>query len=149
MPEAIPIATTLTVDCMNAMFQGWLSRFGVPAFITSDCGAQAQFTSSLWAALCNLLNIHHAQTTAYHLQFNGLVECFHRRLKSVLRALCAADNWTDHLPWVLLGFCSAASEDDNTTSTQAVFGSSLILPGQFLYSPELPSNEILTQFLTH
>jgi hypothetical protein len=35
-----------------------------PFVITSDRGAQ--FTSSLWAALCYLLNIQHAQTTAYH-----------------------------------------------------------------------------------
>ncbi len=62
-----------------------------------DCGAQ--FTSSLWAALCNLLNVQQAQTTAYHLQYNGLVERFHRRL----RACCAVDYCTDHLPWVLLG----------------------------------------------
>ena len=47
--------------------------------ITSDRGAQ--FTSSLWAALCSLLNIQHKQTTAYHPQSNGVVERFHRRLK--------------------------------------------------------------------
>jgi hypothetical protein len=41
-----------------------VSRYGVPAVITSDRGAQ--FTSSLWAALCSLLNIQHNQTTAYH-----------------------------------------------------------------------------------
>jgi hypothetical protein len=56
-PEAILVAATTTVDFANALFQGWVSRFGVPAFITSDRGAQ--FTSSLWAALCSLLNIHH------------------------------------------------------------------------------------------
>ncbi len=76
-PEAIPIAATTTVDCANALFQGWVSRFGVPAVITSDRGAQ--FTSSLWAALCSLLNIQHNQTTAYHPQSNGMVERFHRR----------------------------------------------------------------------
>jgi hypothetical protein len=47
---------TATVDCANALFQGWVSIFGVPAVITSNRGAQ--FTSSLLAALCNLLNIH-------------------------------------------------------------------------------------------
>jgi hypothetical protein len=46
-PEAIPIAATSTVDCANALFQGWVSRFGVLAVITSDRGTK--FTSSLWA----------------------------------------------------------------------------------------------------
>jgi hypothetical protein len=66
-PEAIPIAATTTVDCANDLFQGWVSRLGVPTVISSDRGAQ--FTSSLWAALCSLLNIQHNQTTAYHPQF--------------------------------------------------------------------------------
>ncbi len=120
-----------------------MSRFGVPAVITSDRGAQ--FTSSLWAALCSLLNIQHNQTTAYHPQSNGMVERFHCRLKDALRARCAAANWVDHLPWVLLGL-RAAREDDGSTPAQAVFGSPLILPGQFLDSPELASKTFLEQF---
>jgi hypothetical protein len=121
-----------------------VSRFGVPAVITSYRGAQ--FTSSLWTALCTLLNIQHSQTTAYHPQSNGLVERFHRRLKDALRARLAAANWMDHLPWVLLGLRAAPREDDSTTPAQAVFGSPLILPGQFLDSPELSSAEFLSEF---
>jgi len=134
-PVAIPIAATTTVDCANALFQGWVSRFGVPAVITSD--RRAQFTSSLWAALCSLLNIQHNQTTAYHPQSKGMVERFHRCLKDALSARCAMANWVNHLPWVLLGLRAAAREDDGSTPAQAVFGSPLILPGQFLDSPEL------------
>jgi hypothetical protein len=84
-----------------------------------------------------MLNIQHTQTTAYHPQSNGLVEWFQCRLKDPLRAHCAAANWTDHLPWVLLGLHSAAREDDNTTPAQAIFGLQLILPGQFLNSHEI------------
>jgi transposase InsO family protein len=127
--EGIPIAATTTVDCLNALFQGWVSRFRVPAVITSDHGAQ--FTSSLWAALCSLLNIQHNQTTAYHLQSKGMVERFNRCLKDALQARCATANWVDHLPGVLLGLCAAAREDDGSTPALEVFGSPLILPGQF------------------
>ena len=113
--------------------------------LTSDRGAQ--FTSSLWAALCSLLNIQqHNQTTAYHPQSNGMVERFHRCLKDALRARSAAANWVDHLPWVLLGLRAAAREDNGSTPAQAVFGSPLILPGRFLDSPELPSKTFLEQF---
>ncbi len=83
-PGSIPIAATTTVDCANALFQGWVSRFRVPAVITSDRGAQ--FISSLWAALCSLLNIQHNQTTAYHPESNGMVEHFHRHLEDALQA---------------------------------------------------------------
>jgi hypothetical protein len=134
-PEAIPIAAISTVVCTNALFQGWVSRFGVPAFITSD--RRTQFTSSLWARLCSLLNIQHSQTTAYHPQSNRMVERLHCRLKDALRTCCGVANWVDHLPWVLLSLRTAAREDANTTAAQAVFSSPLILPGQFLDSPEL------------
>jgi transposase InsO family protein len=129
------------------LFQGWVSRFGVPAGITSDRGAQ--FTSSLWAALCSLLNIQHNQTTAYHPQSNAMVERFHCRLKDALRARCAAANWVDHLPWVLLGLRAAAREDDGSTPAQAVFGSPLILPGQFLDSQNFLLKFFLSNFLRH
>jgi transposase InsO family protein len=62
-----------------------------------------------------LLNIQHSQTTTYHLQSNGMVERFHRRLKDALRARCTAANWVDHLPLVLLGLPAAAREDNGTT----------------------------------
>ena len=47
-PEAILIKTVTTNDCTSALFQGWVSRFSVPAVITLE--HSAQFTSSLWAA---------------------------------------------------------------------------------------------------
>jgi hypothetical protein len=94
----------------------------------------------------NLRNIQHSQKTAYHPQSNRMVEHFHRRLKDALRARCAAANWVDHLPWVLVGLRAAAREDNSTTPPQAVFGSPLILRAQILDSPELPSKDFLEQF---
>jgi transposase InsO family protein len=140
-PEAIPIATTSTVDSANALFQGWVSRFGVPAVITSDRGTQ--FTSSLWAALCSLLNIQHSRTTAYHPQFKGMEERFHRRLKDALHDRCAAANWVDHLPWVLLGLRAAAREEDDSTPAQAVFGQFYLTPQNYL------PTFFLSNFLRH
>jgi hypothetical protein len=75
-----------------------------------------------------------------------MVERFHRRLKDTLRARCAAANWVDHLPWVLLGRRAAPREDDGSTPAQEVFGTPLILPGQFLDSPEIPPKIFLEQF---
>jgi hypothetical protein len=64
-PEAIPLQSITAADCARALFASWVSRFGVPATITSDRGAK--FTS----ALCSLLNIKHSPTTAYPPQSNG------------------------------------------------------------------------------
>ena len=100
-PEAVPMSSTSAEDCARALISCWISRFGVPAKITSDRGAQ--FTSSLWAVLCSLLNISRSKTTSFHPQSNGLVERFHRSLKTSLRARLAGFDWFDHLPLVMLG----------------------------------------------
>jgi hypothetical protein len=143
-PEAVPLTSTTAADCAAALLQGWIQRFGVPDIITSDRGPQ--FTSSLWASLCSLLSISHTQTTAYHPQSNGLVERFHRRLKDALRARAAGADWFSHLPWVLLGFRISRGEDSEFSPAEAVFGSQLVLPGQFLSTPEPPSPNFLQEF---
>jgi hypothetical protein len=135
-PEAVPLASTTAADCAAALLQGWIQRYGVPDTITSNRGPQ--FTSSLWAGLCSLLSIKHTQTTAYHPESNGLVERFHRQLKDALRARAAGADLYHHVPWVLLGMRTACSEDADFSPAEAEFGSQLILPGQFLSTPEPP-----------
>ena len=75
----------------------------------SDRGPQ--FTSQLWKSITQLLGTRLHCTTAYNPQPNGLVEKFHRHLKSALRARLTGPNWTQELPWVLLGIHTAPRED--------------------------------------
>jgi hypothetical protein len=129
-PEAIPLSGISAAECAAALFTGWIQRFRVPAYITPDRGTQ--FTSSLWAALCELLSITHIQTTAYHPQSNCLVERFHRCLKDSLRARLASSDWVDHLPWVLLGIRSSIPLEGGLSPAEAVMGCQPLLPSQYL-----------------
>ena len=79
-PEAIPLSDTSASTCARALVSHWISRFGLPGEISSDRGAQ--FTSKLWTTVSQLLGMKHIRTTSYHPQANGLVERFHRHLKS-------------------------------------------------------------------
>ena len=142
-PEAIPLQSTTAEDCARVLLCSWIPLFGVPSIITSDRGAQ--FTSSIWSTLCKFLGIVHSPTTSFHPQSNGIVERFHRQLKVSLRARLAGSDWFHHLPLVLLGLRSVPREDSSISSSEAVFGSPLVLPGEFLDSPELPSPEYLRQ----
>ncbi len=74
------------------------------------------------------------------------MERFHRRLKAALRARAAGADWFLHLPWVLLGFRTARGEESELSPSEAVFGSQLILPGQFLSTPESLSPSFLQDF---
>ena len=141
--EAYPMKATSAQECAAALFSTWISRFGVPHSITSDRGPQ--FTSALWASLCKLLNISHQQTTAYHPESNGLVERAHRRLKDALRARAGGPDWVSQLPWVLLGLRSTPREDTNCSAAEAVYGSPLVVPGQFLGNEEPPSTQFFEQ----
>jgi transposase InsO family protein len=139
-PEAVPLRGTMVKDCVDAFFAGWVRRFGVPAYLTSDRGVQ--FTSAVWQDLCQSLGMAYHQTSAYHPQANGLVEHFHRQLKDALRArLCGLD-WAEHLPWVLLGLRAAPKEDSAVSSAELVLGSQLVLPGQFLDAPDWPLQDL-------
>jgi hypothetical protein len=63
-PEAVPLRGTTAQECPDAFFAGWVSRFGVPAHLTSDRGVQ--FTSVVWQGLCQSLVMAHHQASAYH-----------------------------------------------------------------------------------
>ena len=141
--EAVPLASTAAADCSAALLHGWISRFGVPAVITSDRGPQ--FTSALWTSLCSTLHITHSSTTAFHPQSNGMVERLHRRLKDALRARLAGPDWFLHLPMVLLGLRSAPGEDSALPASRALYGADLVLPGQFLEAPEAPTPAFFTK----
>ena len=78
------------------------------------------------------LGTKHLRTTAYHPQANGLVERFHRQLKSALKCHKPQDQWTEALPWVLLGIRSAVKEDIMCTTAEMVYGSPLRVPGEFV-----------------
>jgi hypothetical protein len=142
--EAIPLTNTAATDVAAALFSGWISRFDVPDTIKSDRGPQ--FTSNIWNSLCLLLQNKHRPTTAYHPQANGMVEWLHCRLKDALRTRGANATWAAELHWVLLGLRSQPREDSNISPAQAVYGTPLVLPNQYLSIDDtVTMNEFLVQ----
>ncbi|BHF78024.1 hypothetical protein SprV_0602113400 [Sparganum proliferum] len=75
---------------------------------------------------------------ASHPAANGMVERFHRQLKATLRAADDPENWTDHLPLVLLGIRFFLKSDPDCSGVEIVFGATSRLPGQMI-SPTLTS----------
>jgi hypothetical protein len=128
--EAIPLSETSPAACAKVLTFTWISRFGVPETITSDRGPQ--FTSNLWFQLCEMLNISHKQTAAYHSESNGAVERLHRLLKDALHARAAAGTWSEELLFVLLGLRAQPREDTGHSPAEAVFGAQIVLPNEFL-----------------
>ena len=139
--EAVPLSSTTATACADALVAGWVSRFGIPAVMTTDRGVQ--FTSAVWSVLCQRLGIKHVTTTAYHPQSNGMIERFHRQLKDSLRARLASADWPSHLPWVLLGLRAAPKEDHNVSAAELLYGVPLALPGELIEVAEPPAATFL------
>ena len=99
----------------------------VPSTLTTDRGRQ--FQSDLWSSLMKLLGTKRIHTTFYHPIANGLVERFHRQLKSALKAQQQSEHWVDALPLVLLGCRTAIKEDLSYTAAELLYGR---LPGEFV-----------------
>ena len=127
-PEAIPI-TSITAETVARHFvDRWVALYGCPSTITTDRGQQ--FESNLFSSLTRLLGTERIRTTAYHPASNGLVERFHRQLKSALKAH-ENSNWSETLPLVLLGIRTCLKADMQCSAAEMVYGTTLRLPGEF------------------
>ena len=129
-PEAIPIPNTTTETIAKAFLSRWVAMFGVPAYVTTDRGSQ--FESKFFNDLSKLLGVKRLRTTAYHPMANGLIERFHRQLKSAIKASNQPNNWTDILPFALLGIRTVPKTDINASVAEMVFGTTLTLPGELI-----------------
>lgn len=127
-PEAVPLTNITAETVAKAFVSCWVSRYGCPTNVVTDRGVQ--FQSALFQQLSKSIGFDHRTTTAYHPQCNGLVERFHRQLKTAIT--CHADaNWVESLPLVLLGIRSAFKEDLQSSAAELMFGEPLRLPGEF------------------
>ena len=131
-PEAFPLTNITAKSISQTFVNGWISRFGIPSTITTDHGKQ--FESTLWGHLMQLLGCKQICTTAYHPIANGIIERFHRQLKSSLKSYPNPTNWTAILPIILLGIHTTLKDDLQCTAAELVYGTTLRLPGEFFDS---------------
>ena len=123
----MPDITTETVAL--TFVNGWVAHFGVPETITTDRGRQ--FQSQLWRLLTQLLGCKHLRMTAYHPIANGIIERFHRQLKSSIRVQNHASHWTETLPLALLSIRTSLKGDLQASVAELLYGTTLRLPGGF------------------
>lgn len=135
--EAVPTTDTLADTIATAFYTSWIARFGTPRIITSDRGSQ--FESSLFRSLTKLIGSKNIKTTAYHPASNGMIERWHRTLKTAL--MCHETmNWIDTLPTVLLGLRTVYKEEMKCSPAEMIYGTSLRLPGDFFVENNAPND---------
>ncbi|GFX08003.1 retrovirus-related Pol polyprotein from transposon 412 [Trichonephila clavipes] len=119
----------------RAIFDTWISRFGCPSVITSDQGTQMR--SSMYAEFIRMLGTKKIRTTTYHSISNGIVEHFHRHLKSAIKAH-KNDTWSEIVPIILLGIRTAVKEDLQSFCAEIAYNTDLCLPSDMIYVSNIP-----------
>ena len=134
-PEAFPLRRA-TAEAIAEKLLELFSRFGVPQEILSDNGP---LTGSLMKELFQLLDITHIKTTPYRPQTNGMLERWHRTLKTMLSKLTdqGQKDWDKWLPFVLF-----ASRDSPHAATG--FSPFELLFGREVRGPSLALRELWT-----
>nr|VZI27955.1 unnamed protein product [Spirometra erinaceieuropaei] len=130
LPLMVDASTVAAETIVKAVLSRWVAMFGVPSTVTSDHGAQ--FESVLFQTLLNFLGCTGIRTTAYHIADNGMVERFHRLLKTALHAIEDPGNWSDNLPLALLGIRAALKSDLGRSAAGLLFGTTPRLPGELV-----------------
>ncbi|XP_066957030.1 uncharacterized protein [Macrobrachium rosenbergii] len=131
-PEVIQVRQQTAESCVKALI-GWVSRHGVPQYITSN--RRANFTSTLWSSLAASLGtilIHTTETT-------GMVQRLHCSIKSVLTARCQGGSWRKELLWVWLGLRTAPHAAFNALPAKALYGEALVIPAYVFQNPTEPT----------
>ncbi|BHF77003.1 hypothetical protein SprV_0502010500 [Sparganum proliferum] len=129
-PVAAPIPDISAETVTKAFLTHWVSKFGVPATVTTDRGYQ--FESTLFRELTSLLGTNRIRTTGYHPQANGLIERFHRQLETALMTQPDPSRWPDHLPLVMSSLRSTLKADIGCTEADLAYGTCRRPPGDYV-----------------
>ena len=100
-PLVFPVPDQKSICLAKLLVEHVIPLFGVPEALLSDRGTN--LLSYLMKDLCTMLGIKKINTTAYHLQCDGMVERFNHTLKTILRKHAATygNQWDSYLFGVL------------------------------------------------
>ena len=117
----------------KVFYKHFIAVFGAPTKLLSDRGAN--FTSTLVEELWAAFSIQKCQTTAYHAQCNGQVECFHQMLFRMIGKLACNKKaqWEQHLPELLQAYNSTRSAATSFSPHYLMFGRCPCLPVDYYF----------------
>src|SRR5208282_3088010 len=104
-----------------------------PMRLLSDQGAE--FESKLFQELCKRSLIQKIRTTPYEPRTNGMIECYHRTLNSMMVKVVGQDqrDWDEKLPFVVAAYRATVHEATKYTPNRLFLVRELRLPADLIY----------------
>jgi transposase InsO family protein len=125
--EAYPLPDIEAKTVAETLVREFISRFGVPFWIKSDRGRQ--FECKLFEAMCDLMDIEHKTSTAFHPQGNSRVERMVKVVVNLMSAYCKDQkDWDSNLCLLTLAYRSTIHEVTGYTPNYLMMGRDVYLP---------------------
>lgn len=99
--KAIPIPNQEAATVAKKFVTNIICKYGIPNAVLTN--RSTNFVSEMVKNVCKLLRINKIQTTAYHPESNGALECSHRTLAEYIRHYVNKDqtDWDKWIPYAM------------------------------------------------
>ena len=140
--KAIPTKNESALTTARALYQNFITVYGVPTRIMSDQGRN--FESKLIKELCTLTGMDKSRTTPYHAMSNGACERFNQTLLKLLGTLSQDKKakWKDYLPSMVHAYNCTPHESTGYSPYELMFGRKPTLPLDVEMMPPNPSTSL-------
>ena len=124
----IPIKRTDSSTVAQALWEKWISVFGVPEVIHSDRGTN--FESEIFLDLCRILGIRKTHTCPFYPQSDGLIERLFKTAKEMIGAMRDARTcwWDEVIPSVEMALRGTIQQTTGFSPFEALFGVTMKFP---------------------
>ena len=145
--HAVPTRNMTAKTTAEALFNNFISYYGIPTRIHSDKGAN--FESKIIKELCNITGMVKSRTTPYHAMGNGMTERFNRTLLDMLGTLepQMKSNWKPHVAPLVHAYNCTRHESTNQSPYYLMFGREPRLPVDLAFGINNQQQRSLSKYI--
>ena len=126
---AVPLKKMDAITVSDALINNFILIYGTPKTILTDMGTN--FISQIFLNICKLFKIKKLNCSAYHPETNGVLERYHRNLKTYLRMFVeekGTTNWCKLISYATFSYNTQIHSSINFTPFELVFGKIANIP---------------------